>query len=327
MKKINKKNGFTLLELMIASGLGVMMMVGLGTILTVSRSNSITQNNISKIQNDFNFVFDKMNRDFRNAGFRGCMSNTSSAISNTNIYNTISGTPYQSLVIPIQPYTGNGTAFLPTPPSTVTAIGANTNFDFITVRETTTDPLNLTTDMATSSSALVTTGTVSVAVNDYAIISSCNAASVFQVGAIAGNTITPVTTGIGYAFPSGAQIYKYQTIYYYVKTVNSVNNLYRQLDGGQAELLIPNIEQFKVLYGLDTNADQNADKYVYANSITVPQNIVSIKVGIVTVAQDNFTVSNKANYSYQFFNSTVTPGDSKLRKVIYLTTNLRNLTT
>ena len=59
-KKRIKQNGFTLVELMVAVGIGTFMLGVMAKVLIDMKKTSVTQMNIQKIQNDITFPLEKI---------------------------------------------------------------------------------------------------------------------------------------------------------------------------------------------------------------------------------------------------------------------------
>lgn len=328
MKKIKiKNNGFTLVELMVSIAIGTFMLGVMAKVLLDMKKTSITQVNVQKIQNDINFSMEKLNRDLRGSGFRGCISTYDTSLSWVNFVNASGTTDYKTSMLPIDGSYGSGT-FSPALDGSVTALSPINTYDILTIRQTVKDPLVLTTDMvATTSNLVVNSGATSnLSVGDLAVISSCSATSLFKVGTVSSTQITATNgAGIGNLFATGSQIYNYKTITYYVSNDGSKNNLYRKYGTATPELIVTNIEKFKVLYGLDTDNDTNVDKYSFANNVSNFKQVVSVKVGIVIKGDDRNTIgTDKSSYKYNFFGTDFTPNDSILRKVVYINSSLRN---
>lgn len=319
--------GFTLVELMVAIAIGTFMLGVMGKVLFDMKKTSVTQTNIQKIQNDINFSMEKINRDLRASGFRGCVSTYDTSLSWVNFVDASASSGYSTSMIQIQGSYGSG-GFSPGLDSSLTPLNPSNNFDVLTIRETVGEPLILNTDMTNTSSPMVVSGgaNTALAVSDLAIISSCSATSLFKVATVNTTQITATSgSGIGNAFAAGSQIYNYKTIVYYVANDGTKNNLYRQYGNNTPELVITNIDKFKVLYGLDTDGDTNVDKYSFANNVSNFKQVVSVKVGIVIKGDDRNTIgTDKASYSYNFFGTSYTPNDSIVRKVIYINSSLRN---
>lgn len=326
IKNLTNK-GFTLVELTVSIALGVFMLGVMGKVMLDMKKTSITQTNIQKIQNDVNFSMEKINRDLRSSGFRGCVSAYDTSLSWVNFSDSSGVSNYQSSMIPIQGNYGNA-GFTPALDSFVSALSPVNTFDVLTIRQTVGDPLVLNTDMLNANSVMTVAGgaNTNLSISDLVVISNCSATSLFKVATVSSTQITATNgSGIGNVFATGSQIYNYKTITYYVANDGRTNNLYRKFGNNTPELIITNIEKFKVLYGLDTNGDTNVDIYSFANNVSSFKQVVSVKVGIVIKGDDKNTIGTaKSSYQYNFFGTIFSPNDSIIRKVIYINSSLRN---
>lgn len=326
MKKQYNK-GFTLVELMVAVAIGTFMLGVMAKVLLDMKKTSITQNNVQKIQNDINFSMEKLNRDIRGSGFRGCSSNYDTDLSWVNFFNATGVNNYQTSMLAIEGNMGNNN-FSPALNTSLSLLNPLNTYDILTIRQTVKDPLVLTSDMIskTDSINVITGASTNLTSGDLAIISSCSATSLFKVSTVSSNKITSTnSSGIGNLFSMGSQVYSYKTITYYVATDGISNNLYRKYGNENPELIITNIDKFKVLYGLDTDGDTNADKYSFANNVSNFKQVVAVKIGLVIKGEDKNTIGTKKSlYKYNFFGTDYTPNDSILRKTIYINSSLRN---
>ncbi|HFD11933.1 MAG TPA: prepilin-type N-terminal cleavage/methylation domain-containing protein [Crenotrichaceae bacterium] len=94
------------------------------------------------------------------------------------------------------------------------------------------------------------------------------------------------------------------------------------------------VEVFRVLYGIDSNNDDVADKYVSANKVlpanssrpvkgTEWEQVVSLKIGLL-LRSNNRIKSNGDSVSYQVLDKSVSYSDAFARKVVTSTISLRN---
>lgn len=323
MKNI-KNRGFTLIELLVSIGISIFLIGAITKVMLQSKENIRTQDNVEKIQNDAKFALDLLTQDTRMAGFRGCISNNFS-----NFKNATTSNNYQSQITAIQGYEGKITGFSPSLDTAINNLNPipNKEFDVITIRVPSTNPIILINDLASFTDKMKLSDTTNLTVGKYAIISNCTASTLFKINSIVGNAVSSDNSaGIGYLFPVGSQLYTYDTITYYVGAIEGKNYLYRQINSNSPEQISDNIDKFKIIYGVDTDNDLNANKYIYGSLISPTDNIVSIRVGLVIKSNDNGTIgSSKSQYSYNFNGVKITPNDSKVRKIYYTTINLRNM--
>lgn len=322
--KIIKQRGFTLVEIIIAMGLGVFLL-GSMTILFINSSiMNKTQQNVSKIQDDSVFSFLLLENDIALTGFRGCSSGLVNPSSGFKFSNNAGTANYFNSTNFIQGSQGMGTTFNPGLDGAISGLkpSPNPKMDIVTIRSASSDPAIVTTDMTSTSSKILLTSSENFVNNGYAIISNCYSGSLMKVSNLALGTITP-TTALNIAYNTGSQIYPYNTITYYVGTDNT---LYKTSNGGTPTAIAYNVEKFSIFYGIDTDADNNVNRYTFAPNVSNFEQVVAIRIGIVMKSNDINTIgSSKETYSYQFNGRKYTPQDGKLRKIYYTTITLRNM--
>lgn len=94
------------------------------------------------------------------------------------------------------------------------------------------------------------------------------------------------------------------------------------------------VEMFRILYGIDSDSDDVADKYVSANKV-LPANssrpvedseweqVVSLKIALL-LRSNNRINNNQDTVSYQVLDKNVSYSDAFARKVVSATISLRN---
>jgi type IV pilus assembly protein PilW len=100
------------------------------------------------------------------------------------------------------------------------------------------------------------------------------------------------------------------------------------------EVFSDHVELFRVLYGIDSDNDDMADKYVSANKVlpvnsTKPatgsewEQVVSLKIGLL-LRSNNRIKGNSDTVAYQVLDKSVSYSDLFARKVVTSTISLRN---
>jgi type IV pilus assembly protein PilW len=90
--------------------------------------------------------------------------------------------------------------------------------------------------------------------------------------------------------------------------------------------LASDVENMQVLYGVDTDADGTANKYVGVSSVGTFDNVVSVRIGLLV--RTSSEVASQANTSaYNLVGTGITaPGDRRVRRSYTTTIALRNRT-
>ncbi|ERP86867.1 MAG: PilW family protein [Pseudomonadales bacterium] len=91
--------------------------------------------------------------------------------------------------------------------------------------------------------------------------------------------------------------------------------------------LVPGVESFQVLYGIDTVADGElaASRYVDADSVPADTPVVSVKVGLLLKRENNVLPVSDGNRKFHVLGEAYDePEDRAMRKAISMTVRLRN---
>ena len=209
-----------------------------------------------------------------------------------------------------------------------------------------------------SAGAMSVNGNSGFSVGDIVIATDQDRASIFQAMLVDTTTVgqsdltisvgtAPLpgnTTTLGNIFGTGAQAGKLESLIYFLSTGSSGRAALfegRLLRSGaaapvfSAKELISGVENMQIVYGLDTNADENVDSYATASSITTNNQWSMVRnVGItLLLASTDDNISPDANsYSYSSVrhtftkdNTAATGSDKRLRRVFTMHVATPNL--
>ncbi len=338
----NKKNknqlfqqGYTLIELMIASALGIFIMTGTITFYASNKNSMSLQNSISEVQKNGRFLIDRLSTKIQNAGYSGFYAALSSGLENTL------GLPTDSrwnLAFPVYGFDN-----VTTTQAGLSTIIANT--DVLLLKSM----INIVGLVSTSSAAAMSVNSNGgFSVGDIVIATDQDRASIFQamlvdtttvgqsdliisVGAapLPGNTATLVNI-----FGTDAQAGTLESLIYFLSTGgNGRAALFegRLLRSGpvapvfDTKELISNVENMQIVYGLDTNADENVDSYGTASSITTNNQwpmVRNVGITLLLASTDDNISPDTNSYSYSSVrhtftkdNTAATGSDRRLRRV------------
>ena len=115
-------------------------------------------------------------------------------------------------------------------------------------------------------------------------------------------------------------------------SISNNDELQCSIDNGTTFVpLATGIESMQILYGLDTDFDQVTNNYVTADNVadTDMDDVVSIRIGLLMVSEDDNLALETDTKSYTLLNQTIystgsTANDKRLRKMITTTVKLRN---
>ena len=118
---------------------------------------------------------------------------------------------------------------------------------------------------------------------------------------------------------------------FYIKDTGRVNSqnqpilaLVRLDSDGNEDEIAEGVEQMRITYGVDTDADNAADTYQTAaqvNSANNWNNVISVQINLLMATIDGV---NDRSQAYTFNGVTTTPADRKLRRQWDTFVTLRN---
>lgn len=331
--RLTDSRGFSLVEVMIAVVISLILMAGVIQVYLSTKQSYRMQEALARVQENGRFALEFLSRDIRMADFWGC-ANLGNV---TNNLNSAGGTGYIN-------YADGGLA------------GSNNNglngSDTITLRGAFGGSLTLLPNGAAGygplqSSDITTTTNNGLNQCDVLLVADCSAADVFQLtnanpntsGQIVHNTgstcspgnYNPGSCGGGNAhclskiYGGDASIYRMQELRYSLGNgARGQPALFRQ----QTTSVISNVElvdgiaDMQIQYGEDTNDDNTADSYVPFNSVSDMDDVVSVRVWLLSRSyEDNLTPNRQ---TYQWESGPVTAADNRLYQVFSTTVTLRN---
>lgn len=355
MKKANQKllrfrpagksRGFGLVELMVASTIGLILLGGIGYVYLGSRQTFRTQDDFSRIQENVRYALDQVGVDVRMAGYSGCLNLASIDPANPAAMpiNVIAnGAPAVGLDEAMRGYDGaSWTAPGTAPANWVSGTGV------FHVTRADSQGVNLTGNMTATNANIQINGNPSGIVPEQALlISDCASADLFRTTGVSasGGTVTiphaisncanigvacNTDINLSKAYGTDAEIYVILSTTYFIGT-NAAGNpaLYRrQILGTQvgiAEEMVDNVENIVMRFGIDTDNDFIVDSYVTAGAVTNWRQVMTARLSMVFRGNSNNIATQVQPYVLE--GTTVTPAstDRRLRQVATTTIGLRN---
>ncbi|MHB9119599.1 MAG: PilW family protein [Burkholderiales bacterium] len=114
--------------------------------------------------------------------------------------------------------------------------------------------------------------------------------------------------------------------YYIANDANGVPSLFCLGSGNAtAQAILEGVENMQILYGVDTDGDKSANKYLSANLLSAADwlNVVSVRISLLLRTLDDNITTAKQVYSYNG-TSNITAPDYRIRRVYETTVTLRN---
>ena len=351
MKTQSHQQGFSLIELMIATSLG--LLVGYAVLETYLAQSQMykTSKSQSLILDTENALVNLISPTVRSAGFFGCGS-TTTATSNLNGGGPAPIGTFNTTPAMISGYNGSGSTYTitqlnaandgiagdwsPTLPASLTGLIEKGNDAFIVLGPPLGSyPIGVTLiNPGTSSFSVQSTAGTSMAAGQIGAVSDCAKTMIFS---ITGFTTTTITHNAGagtldnsistfpLSFQVGSQfIQLQQTAYFVAKGEGGDSALMQAVLSGNTwtvQPLVPGVELMKVQYGIGSNG--LITQYVSANAVPDWTKVYALRLGFLIGGQLGSGSNTTTNYT--ILNTVVTvPGDNRLRHVFEMNIQLRN---
>lgn len=361
---LKSQRGMTLVELLVAAAVGLILLGGIYQVFVSSTTAYSYNDQLVRLQENGRFAVEFMARDVRVAGYTGCRKD----VPVTNTLNNAGTLPYNFSV------GVSGFDNLATPlPGDLTAAGISPNLgtDVLILRgQTTSDSVAVTNNNSSAQIFLDVTGVEpnacsdgtdrvsGICKGDILMIADCRKARVFQAGTISvtggggtselnvthpasgtpGNSISS-WGGAGAPedeqFGTDSEVVRYTTKTYFIQNDAAGRpGLYRKYDADPPEELIPGVETLQVLYGEDSNDDDNVDSYVTAAAVTDWAAVMAVRIGLLLRSPGEIGKKALDTSTYLVNGETVDPlgngsvatpaDDRRMRQVYVSTVGIRN---
>ncbi|WP_374972679.1 PilW family protein [Spongiibacter marinus] len=337
---MNAQRGFGLIELMIAITLGLILSTAIIQVFLASRTSYQLQESLSMIQENARFGMHFMGREVRMAGYMGCNS-----VGNIDVNVIAKPATYAADFVPVKGEDDVGAGH---------NLGAVEGTDTIQILRGGDGSVRLTGNLAPNNANVqIEDNTYNIAKGDYVLISDCTSADIFRV------TNTPKESGKGTAtlthgngsntsnrlskiYGGDAEVFGFEVTHFFVRDTGRdtaggrpVLSLYSQQratgSGGSmaaAVELVEGVENLQIVYGLDTDNDRAIDSYADASAVTDWQQVVSAKLELTLVANDEGVVgrtgSVDAQSVYDSSGQLLSNTDGRMRQVFSSVFAIRN---
>ena len=300
--KVLKKNrhhsatqsGFSIIELMISIALGLLVLLAVLEIFSVSMQGVHSQNNFSRVQENGRLATELIVRDIRSADYWGCSADISQITNNLDT--TVSD--YDASILPTAGHAIDGNNNVTS--QTISSISVIDNTDTLILRGATSiSGVKINSDMTTTDETIKVNISDNIPVGDLILISDCLKADLFSnseqttpTNAEISHSIGALATGIknrsgnlSHAYGKDAQILRPYTKVYFIGTNSAgTNSLYRA-DNGVANELVRGVNDLQIMYGEDTNG--NGSVNTFTETPTDTDQVLSIRVSITAESSDS----------------------------------------
>lgn len=304
-----RQHGLTLVEVMVAAAVGLLLTAGAIQIFISSKQAYRTSEAMSRIQENGRYALQFMVRDIRGASFWGCAQD----IEVNNVVDD-AGAGFDFDGEPIEGTEGGA--------------GAS---DTITLRMAGRDSgIAVTKKMPNTAANLFLNNSDDIAEGDIMMVTDCESADIFMVTGNntnndnvqhnSGNTINGIsntTQQFSKSYGVGATAYKA------IERVYAINNgSLERTTNDNSEVLVDNVEDMQITYGIDDDADLTVNQYVRADQVANWSNAIAVRISLLVRSSEDNVLEVSQEYAYN--GATVTAADERLRQVFTRTVGVRN---
>jgi type IV pilus assembly protein PilW len=338
MKMSMKKNGFSLVELMVAMLLGLFLVGGMIQVFIGNKVSYQMQDALSYMQENARFALETMAYATRHAGYGGC--NETALFTNTV---EDPNNEFVNFQLGITGYEGGKDTF----PTSIN--GAISNTDAIFIHTVDTDNSYFVTDHNASSAQFKVDRRHNIKSdnNNRPILimaaSDCSELSVFAYtgptnnngtaqnvvhnkansgspqnctkALRGGHDCTNAPNNNGLAYQDGSTMFQLSSRAYYIDESSedaTIPALYQLPYDGSAQELVEGVEDMAITYGVDVDDDGVPDRYVKANTVNTTASlswgdVLSVRYSVL-VRSRNRVIDGSHTYTFDGTSATSTDG-------------------
>lgn len=299
----SRQRGLTMVEIMVAVAVGLLLTAGAIQIFITSKQAYRTTEALSRVQENGRYGLHFLARDIRGASFYGCAQDV-------EVNNVVTN--------------GGGAFDFDGEPIEGTEGGAGP--DSITLRFAVQNSgIAISQQMPNTAANLFLNDSSSITPGDIMIVTDCESADIFTVtsnntannniGHNSGNNSFPhenSTQKMSKSYGVGAMVFNATE-----RTYSIVNNDLQRTVNGAAEVLVDDVEDLQIEYGIDTDNDLTVNTYVAADVVDLDpglewSNAVAVRIAVTArSAETNVTEDDGT-------------GDGRVRKTFTRTIGVRN---
>lgn len=306
-----KMRGFTIIELMVAITISALILGVLTQVYAGAKRSYRVSEALSRMQENGRYAMDYLARDIRLAGYSGCVSAGTTV---NNMANLITG--WSPLNTATSPITLQGIEGYEASDVTLTGISASAvKTDAVLIQYLSPNSAKLTNPGAQNANMQISGNPLNFQQYEILVVTDCAFADIFKVtnnpGSIgivtlAHSNANNIGNNTAHDYKEPAEVMRMQSNVYYIFTnaTSGVPSLMRRrlgffgngdttqsctnaassvTQGFCVEEIAEGVEDLQVLYGVDTNADLSADKFVAAGSVAAADwpKVVSVRVNLL----------------------------------------------
>ncbi|MDJ0806799.1 MAG: PilW family protein [Gammaproteobacteria bacterium] len=325
-KSLRRQRGLSLVELLVASAVGMMLMAGMIQIFVGNKQSYRVQEALSRLQENGRFALMFIERDIRMADYGGCGTRSEAVV----LQNTLSTSASYlgDLATGIEGYEATSSSeWDRTPDASISSpIGGS---DILTIRRAQGQSFKVVTHGGGTADVVLNSG-IPFDDGDIVMIADCVGAAVFEIDSVSAGALQH-SVNLDRDYLDG-EVFRFDTVSYYVRNGTSGQPALYQRTGNNLQELIEGVEEMQIVYGEDTDADDLVDQYVTADAVSNWDDVISVNISLLlTTLEDNLTPTDDPQ-PYIFDGETydgaanALPADNRLRRAFSSTVTLRNRT-
>lgn len=274
------QKGFSIVELMIAITLSLLLGIGIFQVFTSNQESARLTQALVEVQDTGRLSLDLIARDIRNAGYWGCAGGLDRVSSTIDT----GGTDYDADIHGIGAAgTGGGVSALDdvAAGTDVYGVAVVEGTDVLQLRSMASDGISINQPMPTVSANLFVSDNNSFSQGEVLAVSDCQSADVFQVSTInnnagsdnlqhaQGNTVNPgnSTGSLSRQYGIGSQVLRPTFRSYFLNEQAGVRRLMFRNEQDVTTVFADNVEDFQLMFGVDSTGDGVADIFVSGTTI------------------------------------------------------------
>lgn len=328
-----QQSGVSLIELMIAMVISLLLLTGVIQIFVSSKQTYTAQEGVSRVQESGRFTINYVARFVRMGGFQGC---TNVNLLRPNIISQTVPANYFAALNNVVTGINDASGSEGTP-----AYNARPGTDIVTIHSGSPSTVKLDGNLSADNANIQIDGNPDgFQAGDVLFITDCEYADIFTAtnvssgsgkSTIAHANSVNTSNRLSRAYRDDAVIMRLQATSFFVRQTPTLNangapifGLFQRNELNGAEtLLVDGVEDFQVMYGVDTaGGDRIADVYQTANNVVDWTRVVSLRMSLLVNSVENFT---DGQLPYQFMGNVINnPGDRLLRREFTATVGIRN---
>ncbi len=320
MMPATKQSGFSLVEILMATALGIFLLAGITTAYISQKKTYGFNQGLARIQENGRIAMGQFNKDVRIAGYIGC-----GRIAEVVLYNLLPDLDFNAKTTVVGFHNGHSTAHYTATYLSSLIHSAVPGTDLLIVQHADVN------GFAASNDQQIKIGDATgFKADDILLLSNCRQAHIFKVQEIHGQWVTPSPQFAAKYELADSQISRLLTIVFYVADTGRTNQaghtiyaLYRRNLNDpptkQSEW-IEGVENMQVQYGI-FDPQTTAVQYSSADGVPDWEKIISVKIALLLDSGEEVCDHPSA---YTFMGQTKTAPDRRLRKEWDTVINLRN---